>query len=359
MNDLRKKNFTELIFDLIKDPDRKPVYKMIHEIIVLAFLHRKFPGQYFSQYLYKKDIKNIKDYFYEDFFFYKIKPFLNEHGARDVIENKLYFSFFYSQFNIPQPEILMYNHRKMFVFGKDCFEINNTSDFKEQLKRLFEMHYGIDSIFIKRTYGSYGGKQVFKLTKDQLTGNGVFLENLYSEVITTGFLFQKTVSQHPELNKISSSSLNTIRIDTFIDKDGKAEIMSAYLRMSTNNKHVDNISSGGCQVGIWLDSGKMKKVGYSNIRTVGTKVYTEHPITGVIFEGFQIPYFNEVKELVIKTAELMPGLRLVGWDVAVSETGPVLIEGNSDYAVSGNDMADGGYRKNPVFRKVLKELNYL
>ncbi len=359
MTDLRKKSFSGLIAEVINDPDRKPLYKIILEIIILAFYHKKIPGQYFSQYMFKKDIRNIKDYFYEDFFFHKIKPFLNEHGARDVIENKLYFAFFYSQFNIPQPEILMYNHRKMFVFGKDCFEINNASDFINQLRILFRKNPDIDSIFIKRTYGSYGGKQVFKLTKDQLTDNIIFFENLYSEVIKTGFLFQKTVSQHPELNKISSSSLNTIRIDTFIDKEGNAEILSAYLRMSTNNKHVDNISSGGCQVGIWLDSGKMKKEGYSDFTTAGTKVYTEHPITGVIFEGFQIPYFNEVKELVIKTAALMPGLRLVGWDVAVSETGPVLIEGNSDYAVSGNDMADGGYRKNPVFRKVLKELNYI
>ncbi len=359
MTGLRKKRFLELISEIRKDPDRKPVFKIIYEILILAVYHKKIPAQYFSQYLFKKDISNIKDYFYEDFFFRKVKPFLNESGVRDVIENKLYFSFFYSQFDIPQPEILMYNHRKMFVIGKDCFEINNASDFKIQIEKLFSANNGCDSIFVKRTYGSYGGKQVFKVTKDQFSDKNNFIENLYSEVIKTGFLFQRTVSQHPELNKISSSSLNTIRIDTFIDKEGKIDVLSAYLRMSTNNKHVDNISSGGCQVGIWLDSGKMKKVGYSNFRSAGTKVYTQHPITGVIFEGFQIPYFEEVKELVVKTAALMPGLRLVGWDVAVSETGPVLIEGNSDYAVSGNDMADGGYRKNPVFRKVLKELNYI
>ncbi len=55
----------------------------------------------------------------------------------------------------------------------------------------------------------------------------------------------------------------------------------------------------------------------------------------------------------------MPGLRIVGWDVGIGETGPVMIEGNSDYEITGNDIADGGYRANPVFRKVLRELNYL
>jgi hypothetical protein len=54
----------------------------------------------------------------------------------------------------------------------------------------------------------------------------------------------------------------------------------------------------------------------------------------------------------------MPELRLVGWDVAIGESGPVLIEGNSDYDISGNDLADEGYRANNIFRKVLHEMKY-
>jgi hypothetical protein len=89
------------------------------------------------------------------------------------------------------------------------------------------------------------------------------------------------------------------------------------------------------------------------------EILTEHPISKARFENFTIPLFNQVKELVIKAAGLVPVLRLVGWDVAVSESGPVLIEGNSDYDTSGNDLADEGYRANNVYRKVLQEMNYL
>jgi len=53
----------------------------------------------------------------------------------------------------------------------------------------------------------------------------------------------------------------------------------------------------------------------------------------------------------------MPGLRLIGWDIGISESGPVLIEGNSGYAIEGNDMAAEGYLSNPIFRKAWKELN--
>jgi hypothetical protein len=129
--------------------------------------------------------------------------------------------------------------------------------------------------------------------------------------------------------------------------------------MSVNNNWVDNISSGGCQVGIVLLTGKLKKYGYTLIKNNGVKVLTEHSLTKTTFENFNIPFFPQAKELVLKAASYMPGLRLVGWDVAIGESGPVLIEGNSDYDICGNDLADGGYLANTTFRKVLREINYL
>jgi hypothetical protein len=82
-------------------------------------------------------------------------------------------------------------------------------------------------------------------------------------------------------------------------------------------------------------------------------------VTKRIFGNFTIPFFDEAKELVIKTASFTPSLRLVGWDVAISENGPVMIEGNSDYEIRRSDLTYGGYLANPVFRKVLHEINYL
>jgi len=84
-----------------------------------------------------------------------------------------------------------------------------------------------------------------------------------------------------------------------------------------------------------------------------------HPVTKTVFEGFTIPFFAEAKELVLKVASFMPVLHLVGWDMAIGESGPVLIEGNSDYAMEGNDLALGGYRTNATFKKVICEAGYL
>jgi hypothetical protein len=148
-------------------------------------------------------------------------------------------------------------------------------------------------------------------------------------------------------------------MDTFINRDGKIDIISGHIRMSINNLHVDNMNAGGCFVSIDLQTGKLKKFGYSIFKTIGTKILTEHPITKTVFENVTIPYFPEAKELVLKTASYMPGLRLVGWDVGIGESGPVIIEGNSDYEIRGSDFANGGYLANTTFRKVLHEINYL
>ena len=358
MDKLARKSIKVLILEVLKDPDRKTLFNMFSDILTLTIYFKKLPKHYFGKYLFKKGKTNIKDYYPDDLLYYKFKPFLNEKFVNEVVENKLFFNFYYSQFNISLPKTLMYNHRNLFVKENQYFEINNETDFKEQLSKIFAHNPSYDSLIVKKTYGSYGGDQVFKIFQHQISTDNELISRLYSDVIKTGFIFQETVKQHPELNKLNPSCLNTIRFDTFIDRDGKIEIISAYIRMSIKNQPIDNISSGGCQVGIQLKSGKLKKYGYQGFRTSGVLVYTEHPITKTVFEEFEIPYFEKAKELVIKTAGCMPGLRLVGWDVAIGETGPVLIEGNADYEMAGNDLSEDGYRTNATFRKMLHELNY-
>ena len=76
------------------------------------------------------------------------------------------------------------------------------------------------------------------------------------------------------------------------------------------------------------------------------------------FQGFQIPFFEEVEEqIAIEAADWIPKA-LVGWDIAVSETGPALIEGNTRYYnTQASDMAYGGYRRNPVYKKLVAYAN--
>ncbi|MGB8492302.1 MAG: sugar-transfer associated ATP-grasp domain-containing protein [Bacteroidales bacterium] len=358
MEQIKELPALKLIAELMQDPDSKPFPRIIAEVLLLAARFGRFPRYYFARYLFRKDRKNIMNY-YPTYYLDKIKPHFNDKEARDVLENKLYFNFFYSQFGISLPKILMYNHMNLFVLDKGCIEVDNLQDFKKLLAEAVRKSTTDHSLFIKKTFWSYGGDQVYKITEDQIERDDEVISKLYANVIRSGFLNQETVKQHPDLDRMNSSCLNTMRVDTFIGRDGKIRNMSAYLRTSIVNLHVDNISSGGCRIAIDLSTGKLADKAYQIFKANGVKLLTEHPVSGTVFRGFQIPFYAEAINMVNRAAGLMPCLRLVGWDVAVGENGPVLIEGNSDYNMAGNDLAYGGYRSHPIFREALKEIGFL
>ena len=51
------------------------------------------------------------------------------------------------------------------------------------------------------------------------------------------------------------------------------------------------------------------------------------PGTDGSFVGFQLPYWADAKDLALRAAAF-PWARAIGWDIGISERGPVLIEGN-------------------------------
>jgi hypothetical protein len=349
----------EFLIELIKDQERKSLFRMIYEFGYLFLIYKEIPRHYFSRYLFKKGITNLKDYLPNNLINDKIPFSVNDNNVKEVLDNKLYFDMFYRQFDLALPKILMYNHKEMFVSGNKSFTVNNIRDFTFHLEEIFRQNPSYSSIFIKKTCSSSGGSKIYKLFFHQLSQEPEVIKEIFNEVLKSEYLFQETVLQHPALNILNPSCLNTIRIDTFIDSTGEINVVSALIRMSTNNLHIDNVHSGGCYVGIVSETGRLKKTGYPSIKNGGVKILREHPITKTVFENFQVPFFPQVEELVIKAAGFMPGLRLIGWDVGIGESGPVLIEGNSNYEISGTDLAYGGYLTNPVFRKVLHEINYV
>ena len=55
---------------------------------------------------------------------------------------------------------------------------------------------------------------------------------------------------------------------------------------------------------------------------------TDVSITGVKFDGIKIPFWSEIKEMVIEAALVNDKINIVGWDVAIGKDGPLIIEGN-------------------------------
>ncbi len=353
---MKKRSQIQMVMEVLGDPERKSVPAMLKDLVVLWIKYRELPVHYFSRYLFKKDVANIFSYL-PNRLSGRIAPYFNDGRLKHVLDNKLYFYLFYSRLGIATPKVMAFNHRHIFAANKETLVVSNINDFIRYISDLFSKNKDMDCLFLKRIYSSSSGRNIYLICVEQVEKRDPLLTEIYENVVGSEFIFQQKVRQHPDLERLNPYSLNTMRIDTFVGIDGNVDVISGFLKMSTNNVPVDNSNAGGCGVGINLTTGRLMKNGYYKLRLKGVKILTTHPMTRVKFEDFQMPQLDEAINLVKRAALIMPGLRLIGWDVGFSDEGPVIIEGNSDYGINSNDLMYGGYFTNEKFRKVLSEFN--
>lgn len=89
---------------------------------------------------------------------------------------------------------------------------------------------------------------------------------------------------------------------------------------------VDNSHSGGCSYEVDIDTGRIDSFGWSHAAT-GMIL---HPGSDICMLGHEIPYWKEAKDMVKHAAEMLPSVKFIGWDMAILQNGPILIEGNHD-----------------------------
>ncbi len=141
-------------------------------------------------------------------------------------------------------------------------------------------------------------------------------------------LVEEFIAQDRELNRLSPSAVNTVRIITQLNSDQEVELLGCRLRISIGSP-VDNMAAGNIAAPIDERTGVV--IGPGVFSDISKPPVLTHPLTGVEIVGFQIPYWAEVLSLVREAALVHTENRSVGWDIAIGEHGPGLIEGNHDW----------------------------
>ena len=178
---------------------------------------------------------------------------------------------------------------------------------------------GRNSVIVKPIEGM-GGKGVKKIKIGPETDS----DALYEELKTAGLcLVEETVVQHPEIAAIYPHSVNTVRIMTVLDGE-HVDLVFAALRMGSGRAVVDNMVAGGMCALIDIETGIICRPAAN----LNNQVFERHPDTQQLFVGTIIPHFDQVRETVEKAALIIPQIRYVGWDVAITPDGVELIEGN-------------------------------
>ena len=219
------------------------------------------------------------------------------------------------------------NDSSYYSFFSDKIKFNDT--FKKYLKRDYlDIRDGLDDfksfvekhdVFIAKVVSSSGGYGVSKYEVNKKTN----VDDLYQELLDKKqYLVEECIVQHKDMSKVSSSSVNTIRIVT-ARKNGKTTILLRVVRFGNGISHVDNFHSGGMYT--HMDSNGV--IIYPALDRE-SRVFEEHPKSKVKFVGFKVPYAKEAFDLAVELSKVIPEVGLVGWDIAVTKDGPVLVEGN-------------------------------
>lgn len=201
-------------------------------------------------------------------------------------------------------------------------------------------------VFVK-PIGEFGGKGVEKLTAAEVEDVAALHDRLVEE---GRVLAEGAIVQHPDLSRLCPSSVNTLRVVTLL-LNGEPKLLYALLRVGSGTTNVDNISSGGMYTLIGEDG----RLHYPAFCDKTSSFYDRHPVTDEPFVGFEVPCYRQAVELCCEAARVEPRLGYIGWDVAITPDGPVLVEANN---LPGYDMVQNA-RFHPDGQGILPQLEAL
>ena len=318
---------------------------MLKEAGALWIQKKEFPMHYFGRTFYKKDApSNIGDFLtmkqLKMVHTYLVERNKQETEIYNILNDKLKLHDFCKAHAIPTPEIFSHNHNNEFHVMGRTYPINTVTEFKDYFKRLMGYHE-VNQLFIKPIVGSGGFKTaIITIQKLEATSDQLF------DYLTNGsYLHQEVIRQNKILDRIHDRTLNTMRVETYRDNNNEVHILGAFLRFGHGDMIVDNASSGGFMISVDLEKGTLFKSAFTSL-IYGSKRLTEHPDSGQVFEGFELPFYDETIALIKRLGDLLP-CKFHGWDIAFTENGPLIIEGNYSSGMLAAEFSYHGYKNKP------------
>jgi hypothetical protein len=162
-------------------------------------------------------------------------------------------------------------------------------------------------------------------------------------------LVEEFLTQHPDMASLNPSSVNTLRIVTYLDPNGAVHTLARTLKMG-NGGEVDNFSDGGMYT-MLDDRGVANYAAFDG----DGRVFSVHPLSGTSIVGFQVPLWNSVVSLVDELAREVPEIAYVGWDIAITPISAAVIEGNYNTGVFQLKPSATGVREGllPDYRRAI------
>jgi hypothetical protein len=196
------------------------------------------------------------------------------------------------------------------------------------------------SLFVKPLAGKGGkGAESWEVVQEGLfrnvaTGAEMSASELLSQIQERSsvepLIVQKRLENHSLIAGLNNGALATVRVLTMRNETGEPEIVGAVFRMGVGARGVvDNLHAGGIASCVALQTGEL---GRATNLGIGTSAawFDSHPDTDVPIEGRRLPLWEDVCRLALDAHAAFQDRIIVGWDIALTGLGPVLVEGNGE-----------------------------
>lgn len=328
----------------------------------LKYKHNFSPKEYFYHgYLDPKNFKDKKKEFISRKKLSEMQLKVNPAGYKLLTEDKSYFHKFCKSANLPVP--VFYGVYLRQFYGTD--ESGKILKGEKKWQEYFSEKVN-GGFVIKPSKGVYG-KSISTFTNTNgvlkdINGNTISAGNILDLMNSDGkynsFIIEKRLVACKELSEmLGSDNLHTLRLITFANSADDAEVLSAELKIINGNNFAANIdfgSTGNLISQVDLNSGVLVNLIMCN-RESGQNIFLDKiPATGLDITEVSIPQFNEAKKMALNAAKIFLPIRFIGWDIAVTDDGVFLLEGNMyfDFPTSEDE-----YRKiRKKFTEILTRL---
>ncbi|MBQ7660542.1 MAG: hypothetical protein IJS44_00630 [Clostridia bacterium] len=166
-----------------------------------------------------------------------------------------------------------------------------------------------------------------------------------------GFVIEEPIVQSEDMRRLHPTSVNTIRAVTLKLKN-ELKIIFMMLRIGQGGSFVDNGSAGGVFCAVDVERGVVTAAADHTHAEISV-----HPTTGVPLIGFEIPEFDKLKAFICTLADGIEGADFIGWDLAHTDSGWILVEANSSPQMNSIQILTGEGLK-PTMQKLCRKYRF-
>lgn len=270
--------------------------------------------------------------------------YLNPIKYYSLARNKFFAHKLLENTGVRKTELFCYYQPEArFIISDEC--ASNLNDVLQILRRK-----SVHSCVIKTTESSHGDNvqvinSVVYLEQDAILTCHDGKEFMLSSIIgSDALIFESVVRQTKQFAEFNESSINTVRFMTTLWPDGSARVIATWFKVGRAGKCVDNAGSGGnVDAAIDSETGRI----YNVVQFDGwrrTKAIDRHPDSGSLLNGVVIEHWDTIKAEVIRFQQAFPYCKAAGWDIAITDEGPVIIEVNDFWDRTGQFFIHHGWR---------------